>query len=47
MGIYLYSKLDNTMYSRSLNKNHKRNLDHYILSDLLTDTSCVLWNIYG
>ena len=48
MGIYLHSKLDNTMtYSSSLNKDHQHNLDHYILGDLLSETSWILWNFYA
>ena len=48
MGIYLHSKLENTMiYLSCLNKGHQPNLDHYILGDLLSDTSCILWNFYG
>ena len=48
MGIYLHSKLDNTMiYSSSLNKDHQGNFDHYISGHLLSDTSCILWNFYG
>ena len=47
LGIYLHSMLDNAMiYSSSLNKD-QHNLDHYILGDLLSDTSCILWNFYG
>ena len=47
MGIYLHSKLDNTMiYSSSLNKDHQYNLDNYILGDL-SETSCILWNFYA
>ena len=48
MGTYLHSKLNNTMiYLSSLNKDYQRNLDHYNLGDLLSDTSCILWNFYG
>ena len=48
MGIYLRNELNNAMiYSSSLNKGHPRNLDHYILGDLLTDISFILWNFYG
>ena len=48
MGIYLHSKLENTMiYLGYLNKGHQPNLDHYTLGDLLSDTSCILWNFYG
>ena len=48
MGIYLHNKLDNTIiYSSSLNKDHQRDLDHYVLGDLLSDTSRILWNVYG
>ena len=48
MGIYLHSKLDSTMiYSRTSNKDHQPNLDHYILGDLLSDINCISWNFYG
>ena len=48
MGIYLRNNLDNTMLcSSSLNKGYQRNLDDYILSDLLSDTNYILWNFDG
>ena len=48
MGIYLRNKLDDTIiYLSSSNKGHQRNLHHFILGDLLSDTSYILWNFYG